>query len=159
MRTGTKPAQRGQAAIEFVFALIFIIGITTVLFQVLNFELDVFNQSMLVRYEFMDKAHESQDTTPCKSFNIPFAGKKIGDLAPYEAPYQAVDENLRYGTKRYYGERGTKYVDNFSFAHDWGVWWLAMNLDHYEGTAGNIDDTAQAAFTLLILDLPFRGCD
>jgi hypothetical protein len=158
MRYKETKRERGQAAIEFVFALIFIIAITAVLFQALNFELDVFNQSMAARYEFMDKAHDDQDNKPCQAFSIDFSGRKLGDVAPFEAPYQAVDENLRYGPKKYHGERGTKYIDTFSIAHEWYVWTVAFLPDHYEDTAGYVDDLAQTAFTALAAELLFRGC-
>ena len=158
MRKRESKDKRGQAAVEFVFALIFIIAITAVLFQALNFELDVFNQSMVARYEFMEKFQEDQDETPCEEFNIEFSGRELGEHSPFEAPYQVVDDSLKYGPKKYYGERGTQYIDTFSIAHEWFVWTIALLPDHYEDTAGYVDDLAQAAFTALAAELFFRGC-
>ena len=158
MRHGKQRCDSGQAAVEFVFALIFIIAITAVLFQVLNFELDVFNQSMVARYEFMEKFQEEQDTTPCEAFEIEFSGRELGDHSPFEAPYQAVDDSLKYGPKKYHGERGTQYIDTFSIAHEFFVWTIAFLPDHYEDTAGYVDDLAQNAFMALALELLVRGC-
>lgn len=41
--------EQGQAAVEFVLAMIFVIATAAVLFQALHFELDVFNRSMVAR--------------------------------------------------------------------------------------------------------------
>jgi hypothetical protein len=149
--------QAGQAAFEFVLALFFLIALTAMLFQALHFERDVFNQSMIARFEFFKEAHTNQDDTPCRSFDIAFQGKELGDIG-FEVPGQTIDESIHYGVKRYRGERGSKYIDTFSMAHEFFVWTAVMLPDHYEETAGNVDDLAQGAFNLLIAELPFRTC-
>jgi hypothetical protein len=154
--------EQGQAAIEFVFALLFIIIITAALFQALAFELDVFNQSMLARYELLRIARQNQDTTPCRSFNQPFQGKKIKEFAPWGVPYQTVNRNLYYGPKRLYGERGTKHFDRLEYSgiglHAWGYWFALLTVDHYEGTADKLSGPLKGIISALALELPFRGC-
>jgi len=154
--------QDGQTAVEFVFVLLFLLVITSALFQALHFELDVFNQSMLARWEFFREAHKDQDTTPCRSFDVAFQGKRLGDLVSFDVPYQTVDQNIRYGPKKYKGERGSKYFDRLEIggvgAHGSGSWFLILVPDHYEGTANKIDDLFQGLITALAVELPLRGC-
>jgi hypothetical protein len=153
--------ERGQAAIEFVFALLFILIITAALFQVLFFELDVFNQSAVARYEFIKDAHDRPDTTPCRAYNRQFQGRTIGQFAPWAVPYQTVNRNLRYGPKRIHGERGSKYFDDLTYggfgAHGYG-WILILGIDHTQDFSGYIDDTLALALTGLSARLLTIGC-
>jgi hypothetical protein len=156
--------QKGQAAIEFVFALLFIIIITAALFQALSFELDVFNQSMVARFELFREAHQSQDTTPCRSINKQFQGRKVSEFAPWRVPYQDSSiRNLKYGPKRYYGERGTKYIDRTVYGgvglHAWYSWFLLFAIpDHYEDSADKISGPLGGAITALAAEFWIRGC-
>lgn len=128
--------EQGQAAVEFVLAMIFVIATAAVLFQALHFELDVFNRSMVARYELFREAHDSPDEREPETISEEIRGEDIGDLVPYTVPGQEIDESLHYGPRQFKMRRGSKYYDPVDFAHEWYVFSAALLIDHYEESAG-----------------------
>jgi hypothetical protein len=133
-------AQRGQAAIEFVFILLIILGLAAVLYQAMHFELDVFNKMGMLRYKVMKEAHEDQDETEMETIdNITVQGKNLDDLTPYSPPLQDVDGTMHYGPKKLVIKHGTKYWDPISFMHSFWEWSGLLLLTHEEDAANAID--------------------
>lgn len=131
--------QRGQAAFEFVFAMLWIIALASVLFQALHFELDVFNKMNTLRYEAFKEARENQNTTAYRTINKSAQGKPLSDLTGYQVPFQTVDQSQFYGPKKFYVGCGTKtnailggLMTGFKVAAVGG-----LLLDHYQPTSGN----------------------
>lgn len=136
-------AQRGQAAMEFIFAMLILMGIIAVLFQVLHFELDVFNKTMMTRYKLLETARENEDTTRPRMISEEIEGKQLGDLIPWEVPFQSSSvSHLKYGPKSVYWQCGTKYFfpggDVAEVAYKVAVAGL-LTADHYEDTAGHVE--------------------
>lgn len=131
--------ERGQAAVEFVLAFMFIIALTAVLFQALHFELDVFNRSMLARYELLKEARHDQEETDGHNISKTIEGETLADLIGFEVPFQDTDTSQRYGPKQIYTRHGTKYLDPLGdvLHEDWQFAALLLP-DHYEPTSGYI---------------------
>lgn len=138
MNTG-RINERGQAALEFVLAFMFLIAITALLFQALHFELDVFNKSLLARYKLMEAAHKNQDTTEGHVISQSIQGKNLGDVVPYKVPYQDADMNIHYGPRTVYIRQGTKYWDPLPI-HSEAAFGALLLTDHMEDVEVNIGD-------------------
>lgn len=137
-----KRSSRGQAALEFLFALLFLIALISLLFQALHFELDVFNKSNETRYRFFEKAHKNQHTTELGDIQEELEGEKLKDLIPYTVLFQPSGEigNLQFGPRYLRGKRGTEY---WSLATLPGLEYAFIGVlvaDHYEKTAGKVTD-------------------
>jgi hypothetical protein len=137
MRPGARQSQRGQAALEFVLVFMFIIAVTALLFQALQFELDVFNKSFLARYKLLHEAHKDQDKTEGHEISQVIQGKNLSDITPYKVPFQDADLTMHYGPRTLYGRGGTKYWDPLPL-HDTAAFWAILNADHLEDTSGHI---------------------
>jgi hypothetical protein len=130
-------AQRGQAAVEFVLCLFLLLAFVAVMFQALHFELDVFNQSALLRYRALQRARESQDTTDAALLtDVAVQGKNLGDLTFFSVPLQEADRNQHYGPKHLVIRHGTKYWDPIPFLHETWTFSLMLAADHYQDTSG-----------------------
>lgn len=133
--------ERGQAAIEFVLAMIFVIATAAVLFQALHFELDVFNRSMVARYELFREAHDNPDEREPETISKEIRGEDIGDLVPYTVPGQEIDESLHYGPRQFKMRRGSKYYDPVDWVHSAALFGgLLIAADHMEDYAGHFGD-------------------
>jgi hypothetical protein len=130
--------QQGQAAVEFIFAIVMLVTIAAVLFQALHFELDVFNKTMVARYELLRKARVNEISKERGPISQQIVGKWIDDVVPYRVPFQPDNLNIRYGPKYIHTECGTKYTFPLPEGlYDGGLIALLV-LDLYESTAGNI---------------------
>ncbi|MHB0968175.1 MAG: hypothetical protein ACYC7A_06870 [Thermoanaerobaculia bacterium] len=98
----------GQAAMEFVVALVWIIALTALIYQALHFELDVFNKLGELRYRVFRMARQNQDSTKGRMISEAVEGKQLGEIVPYTVPGQYVDSTLRYGPKNFYIHCGTR---------------------------------------------------
>ena len=128
--------QRGQAAFEFVFAMLWIIALASVLFQALHFELDVFNKMNTLRFKVFKDARENQPTTSYRTINQSIQGKPLSDLTGYRVPFQTVDQSLKYGPKRFYVNCGTKSVAGpFTTAFK-ALAVAGLIADHFEDQSG-----------------------
>lgn len=148
-RQAASASQRGQAAIEFVLSLIFLIGMCAVLFQALHFELDVFNRSAIARYELFKEAREDAAETDPEEISEEIRGKDIGELVPYRIMGQNLDESLHYGPKQFRMKKGTNRWDPISGLHEFWQLAIPLALDHYEDSAGHIGDAFGAISPLL----------
>jgi hypothetical protein len=129
--------QRGQAAVEFVLCLFLLLAFVAVMFQALHFELDVFNQSALLRYRALQRARESQDTTEATLVtDIAVQGKNLSDLTFFSVPLQEADLNQHYGPKHLVIRHGTKYWDPISPLHETWTFSAMLAADHYEDSSG-----------------------
>ncbi len=109
MRKNKTDHQKGQAAVEFIFALLFLIAFSMVLFQALHFELDVFNKMGILRAKSMERMHYNN-----QQFNNRFdddsqtvSFKPLRDLTGYRVIFQTADQNMKYPDKRLSYKRGT----------------------------------------------------
>jgi hypothetical protein len=105
----TRRSQRGQAAFEFIFAMLVLMGMIAVLFQVLHFELDIFNKTMIARYKLLEEARQDEDTTRPRMITTTIEGKAIEDLIPWTVPFQSTSGE-KYGPKEVYWKCGTQYL-------------------------------------------------
>lgn len=138
LRLGRFRPQRGQAATELVFCLLFLAAFVAVLFQALHFELDVFNKTELLRYKALHRARQDQDTTDPETItDETVQGKNLSDLTTYTVPLQEIDTSQHWGPKRLVIRHGTKYWDPTQFHEDWEFLAL-LTPDHYETTSGAI---------------------
>lgn len=139
--------QRGQAAFEFIFALLILMGMIAVLFQALHFELDVFNKTMLVRYKLLEEARKDEDETRPRMITEELEGKELGDLIPWEVPFQTAASDLKYGPKTVSWQCGTKYFfpggDAALTGMKTGIG-LLMVADHAQDLAGHGDELFEA---------------
>ena len=132
---------RGQAAVEFVFALVILLAFVAVLFQALHFELDVFNKSGLLRYRALKAARQSQEKVePYYITDVSIEGEEIGNLTFYTVPFQEDDLTQHYGPKRLVVRRGTQYWDPLPLLHEEWQFSAPLLLDHYEPTSGKFGD-------------------
>lgn len=134
-----RPAAKGQAAMEFVIALFWIVALAAVLFQALHFELDVFNKMNELRYKVFHEARQNQDTTSGRMIDDSIEGKNLGDLTGYSLPAQDADSSLHYGPKKFYVFCGSKKFfpggDGGETALDVAIT-AGLIADHYEDTSG-----------------------
>ena len=136
-----KDSQKGQAAVEFVFALIFLVAISSVLYQVLHFELDVFNKMGILRFKSFQRMHfnNQQFNNGFNDDNQMVSFKPLSQLTDYRVIFQTVNQNSRYADKRLFYKRGT--APALPGGLSTGVIALAITciatLDHVESTAGN----------------------
>lgn len=131
--------QSGQAAFEFVFAMLWIICLASVLFQAMHFELDVFNKMNTLRYNVFKVARENQNTTAYRTINQSIQGKPLSDLTGYRVPFQTTDQSLFYGPKKFYVGCGTKtnaFIGPATTAFKVAAV-IGLTADHYEPTSGN----------------------
>lgn len=141
LRRAGEDNTRGQAAVEFVFALVILLAFVAVLFQALHFELDVFNKVGLLRYRALKTARQSQDKVePYYISDITIEGKELGDLTFYTVPFQEDDLTQHYGPKRLVVRRGTQHWDPVPFLHEEWHFAAPLALDHYEPTSGKFGD-------------------
>jgi hypothetical protein len=130
---------RGQAAMEFVVSLIWIVFLAAVLFQALHFELDVFNKMGELRYKVFHTAREDQDTTAGRMINDSIQGKDLGDLVGFTIPAQDIDSSLHYGPKTFSVFCGSKKWfpggDAAETALDVAIG-LGLAADHMEDYSG-----------------------
>lgn len=130
---------RGQAAMEFVLALFWIVALAAVLFQALHFELDVFNKMGELRYKVFHTARQDQDTTSGRMISDSIQGKNLGDLVGYTIPAQEIDDSLHYGPKEFSVFCGSKKWfpggDAAETALDVAIT-AGLIADHYEDTSG-----------------------
>jgi hypothetical protein len=132
-------AQRGQAAVEFVLCLFLLLAFVAVMFQALHFELDVFNQSALLRYRALQRARESQDTTEATLVtDVAVQGKNLGDLTFFSVPLQEADLNQHYGPKHLVIRHGTKYWDPLPELHSTFSFSIPLAADHVQETSGHV---------------------
>lgn len=130
--------ERGQAAAEFVFALVILLAFVAVLFQALHFELDAFNKSALLRYKALRRARVSQYTTePYKVMDVLVEGKPLSDLTFYTVPFQERDLSETYGPKKLVIRHGTIYWDPTPIHAEW-AFAAATVFDHREESSGYI---------------------
>lgn len=142
-------SQRGQAAVEFVFVLLIILGLAAVLFQAMHFELDVFNKMGMLRYRVMKEARRDQHETNMTTIsNITVQGKNLDDLTEYAPPLQDVDGSMHYGPKKLVIKRGTKYWDPIPF-HSFWAWSGLLLLTHQENAADAISTALDALGDML----------
>jgi len=134
-------SQSGQAAVEFVLALIVVIGLAGVLFQALHFELDVYNRSNLARYIALRAVHDDPSDKEPESVETPIRGEDIGTLVPYVIPGQDIDSTIHYGPRNFVVRRGTKGFDPIGPIVV-GALAIALAADHYEDTSGNMGTAA-----------------
>ncbi len=131
--------ERGQAAVEFLFAFLFILGLAAGLYQALHFELDVFNKMGQLRYKVFKEARRDQDTTQMRWVEQQIEGKQLSDLTTYDVPFQDFDSTLHYGPKFYSMRAGTKYWfpggDSAETALDVAIV-AGLIADHWEPTSG-----------------------
>ncbi len=139
--------ESGQAAVEFVFALVFLIAMAAVLFQALQFELDVFNKTWTTRYDLFEAAREDEPDNRPRMISEPIEGKRLGDLTPFSVPFQATDLEARYGPKQVYVQCGTKYFfpggDTAETIYDLALVGLLV-ADHLEQSSGNVEQVFSA---------------
>lgn len=138
-----RDSQRGQAAIEFVFCLIIVIGLASVLFQALHFELDVYNRSNIARYLALRDLHENPSGREPETISKAIRGEDIGTLVPYSIPGQDVDSTLHYGPRNFTVRRGTKGYDPIGPVVV-GALAVALGLDHIEDSSGTMGAAAGA---------------
>lgn len=138
-----RPTQSGQAAVEFVLAMIVVIGLASVLFQALHFELDVYNRSNVARYIAMRAVHDNPSDKDPENVQTPIRGQDIGTLVPYSIPGQDLDSTLHYGPRNFTVRRGTKAFDPIGPIVI-GALAVALAADHYEDTSGNMGTAAGA---------------
>jgi hypothetical protein len=149
--TLTRRASRGQAAMEFVLALFWIVALAAVLFQALHFELDVFNKMGELRYKVFHTARQDQDTTSGRMINDSIQGKNLGDLVGYTIPAQEIDDSLHYGPKEFSVFCGSKKWfpggDGAETALDVviGLGLAADHMEDYSGFAGTAFDALSTA--------------
>lgn len=130
---------RGQAAMEFVVSLIWIVFLAAVLFQALHFELDVFNKMGELRYKVFQTARQNQDTTSGRMISDTIQGKDLGDLVGFTIPAQNIDSSLHYGPKTFSVFCGSKKWfpggDAAETALDVAIG-LGLAADHMEDYSG-----------------------
>lgn len=133
--------QMGQAAVEFVFALLFVIALASVLFQALHFELDVFNKMGILRFKAMQRMHydNRQYDNSFGDDNQTVTFKRLSELTSYRVIFQTADQNMRYPEKRLSYKRGTQVAlpQAFTTGVLVGVVACITGLDRFEDTAGN----------------------
>jgi hypothetical protein len=132
--------QRGQAAVEFVFCMILVIGLAAALFQALQFERDVFNKSLMARYQALKDIHDSPDDKDPETIRKTIEGKQLSELVPYTIPGQEIDGSLHYGPKKFSVRRGTKRWDPAEALHSAWAFAGILTVDHYEDSAGYVGD-------------------
>ncbi|HUF18075.1 MAG TPA: hypothetical protein VMS12_08545 [Thermoanaerobaculia bacterium] len=141
MRRKHPESQHGQAAVEFIFALLFLIALASVMYQALHFELDVFNKMGILRFKSFQRMHMNN-----QQFNSGFADdnqmvsfKPLSQLTNYRVIFQTVNTNQKYPDKTLYYKRGTQPALPGGLTT--GVLVAAGicigTLDHVESTAGN----------------------
>ena len=118
--------------------MLILIALAAVLFQGMMFERDIFNKTMVARYKLLEQARQNEHKTRPRMIDETIEGEQLGDLIPYEVPFQA-DSSLRYGPKKVYLQCGTMHM--FPGGDDGVTGWKAgitgmLILDHYEDTAG-----------------------
>jgi hypothetical protein len=132
-------AQRGQAAVEFVLCLFLLLAFVAVMFQALHFELDVFNQSALLRYRALQRARESQDTTEATLVtDVAVQGKNLGELTFFSVPLQEADMSQHYGPKHLVIRHGTKYWDPIPLLHSKWAFAPLLAVDHIQEWSGHV---------------------
>ncbi|HVT45094.1 MAG TPA: hypothetical protein VMT00_11960 [Thermoanaerobaculia bacterium] len=139
MKSRVQHRESGQAAIEFVFVLTVVIALTAVVFQVLNFELDVFNKSALARYELFKKAKNKQHERDQEMISQEILGKKLKDVTWFKVLFQPTGSigEMRYGPRRFYMLRGTRRWD--PLGDGFTVAYVALlAADHTEYLAGKV---------------------
>ena len=133
-RSPESEGQRGQATVEFVFAMVFLLMFVVAIMQALMFELDVFNKIGQGRLEAFDIAHRNQNTTKKGYFHQTIKFKKLGGKTNIGA--WRLEKNLQYPDKRYYMRKGTKYFEPIThIRHETWTFALSAALIHYQGTA------------------------
>ena len=142
MRTQRRKAQSGQAAVEFLFAMMGVIALAAGLFQVLHFELDVFNKMGILRSKSFSRMHynNQQYNNDLGDDSQTVSFKTFSQLVPYTVPFQSVSP-AKYPDKKLYYKRGTQFCFPGGAAASTGFLVGAgacMALaDHYEDSAGN----------------------
>lgn len=141
MRRTLSDSQKGQAAVEFVFALLFLIAISSVLYQALHFELDVFNKMGILRFKSFQRMHynNNQFNNSFNNDNQMVSFKPLSQLTNYRVIFQTVSQSQKYADKRLYYKRGTKEAIPGGLTT--GVLVAAGvcigTLDHIESSSGN----------------------
>jgi hypothetical protein len=135
--------ESGQAAVEFVLCMLVVIGLASVLFQALHFELDVYNRSNLARYIAIQKVHDDPSDREPESVETEIQGENIGTLVPYNIPGQDIDSTLHYGPRNFVVRRGTKAFDPIGPVITVALA-AALAADHYEDSSGNMGSAASA---------------
>lgn len=153
-RLRERAAERGQGAVEFVFGMLVLLAIVSVLYQALHFELDVFNRLNEGRYNAFRTAHQDQDTTDDAYFGQSIEFTRLGQIqwtiprtifgfsagtqrVRIEVPFQTgVDSNLQYPTKTYRMRKGTKSFEPYLMRSPFYEIEMAAALlaHHYEDT-------------------------
>lgn len=141
MRKERASLQKGQAAVEFVFALVFVIALASVLYQALHFELDVFNKMGILRFQAFQRMHYNnqqydhsfEDDSQMVSF------KPLRDLTSYRVILQTVDQNMKYPDKRLSYKRGTQAAipGGLTTGVLAAAGFCIGTADHIEDSAGN----------------------
>ncbi len=141
MRRRRSDSRKGQAAVEFVFALLFLIAISSVLYQVLHFELDVFNKMGILRFKSFQRMHfnNNQHNNAFNDDNQQVSFKPLSQLTNYRVIFQTVNQNQRYADKRLYYKRGTEAAvpGGLTTAFLVLVGGCITTADHIESSAGN----------------------
>lgn len=131
--------ERGQAAIEFMFVLLIIIALVTLIMQALHFENDVFIKSNRARYEaFKQRRQGDESTRRPDAFSVVITGTQLRKMSWFKVLYQKSSEvgSLNY-QRRFYLTRGSKYLDPVGTAFTAGLG-LMLLADHYQPTSGKI---------------------
>ena len=143
MRKEKADSQKGQAAVEFVFALIFLVAISSVLYQVLHFELDVFNKMGILRFKSFQRMHfnNQQFNNGFNDDNQMVSFKPLSQLTDYRVIFQTVNQNSRYADKRLFYKRGTQAALPAGLTTGLVIAAIACftGPDHFESSAGNCD--------------------
>jgi len=146
--------EKGQAAVEFVFGMLVLLAIVSVLYQALHFELDVFNRLNEVRYNAFRTAHRNQDTTDDEYFGQTVQFTQLSELrwsvpqtilgfsvgtkrVKIKVPFQTgVDSNLKYPNKTFRMRKGTKCFEPYLMRSPFYEIEMAAALlaHHYEDT-------------------------
>lgn len=130
--------QRGQATVEFAFALIGLIALIAGLYQALHFELDVFNRLNLLRYRAVRLAHRDQLTVTRRYVPVVATFQPVAEVTPIRVPFQTADLSIRYGPKTFYVRQGAKWKDPLEspWTHDTGRIFVELLSAHQEYTKG-----------------------
>lgn len=141
MKVEKADSRKGQAAVEFVFALLFLIAISSVLYQVLHFELDVFNKMGILRFKSFQRMHynNQQFNHGFNDDNQMVSFKPLSQLTDYRVIFQTVNQSSKYADKRLFYKRGTQPALPGGLTT--GVLVAALvcigTADHIESSAGN----------------------
>lgn len=141
MRKERKDPEKGQAAVEFIFALLFLIALSMVLFQALHFELDVFNKMGILRGKSMERMrfNNQQFDNGFNDDSQTVSFKPLRDLTGYRVIFQTEDQDQKYPDKRLSYKRGT--APALPGGLSTGIIAIAITciatFDHVESTSGN----------------------